>query len=225
VIRRQTQAPEATPCLSEDRRRVSRSRDRRHLPEVRCLSAESDVPIVDTLVYLTSAFRSQGFSPSQRFDPGTPSRLCFKSHPLVGFSGLQSFSRHGQSSCLSTLAALLPSGAPRTRAGRADRVYGVRRVCPDEPDVDARHTPGDPGFRALLRPGVRHFERRVSATRSRCSLGLCPLRGLPTRPLGLTPPLVHLPACRLRRGAANGASGCQSGRAWARRPREPRQPP
>jgi hypothetical protein len=109
-------------------------------------------------------------------------------------------------------------GCSKDASRRADRVYGVRGVCPDEPDVDARHTPGDPGFRALLRPGVRHFERRVSATRSRCSLGLCPLRGLPTRPLGLTPPLVHLPACRLRRGAANGASGCQSGRAWAWHP-------
>jgi hypothetical protein len=105
---------------------ASRSRDRRHLPEVPCLSAESGAPIVDALDCLPSAFRSQGFSPSQRFDPGTPSRLCFKSHPLVGFVGLQSFSRHGQSSCLSTRAALLPSGAPWTRVGRADRVCGLR---------------------------------------------------------------------------------------------------
>jgi hypothetical protein len=64
--------------------------------EVRCLSAESDVPIVYTLDCLPSAFRSQGFSPSQRFHPGTPSWLCFKPHPPIGFMGLQSFSRRGQ---------------------------------------------------------------------------------------------------------------------------------
>jgi hypothetical protein len=45
---------------------------------------------------LPSAFRSQGFSPSQRFDPGAPSWLCFKPHPPIGFMGLQSFSRRSQ---------------------------------------------------------------------------------------------------------------------------------
>ena len=34
---------------------------------------------------LTTTIRSQGFSPSQRFDPGTSLRLCFTPHPLVGF--------------------------------------------------------------------------------------------------------------------------------------------
>lgn len=59
------------------------------------------MPIVDALVCLTNAFRSQGFSPSQRFDPGTPLWLCFKPHPPIGFMGLQSFSRRGQPVCLS----------------------------------------------------------------------------------------------------------------------------
>lgn len=75
---------------------AAHSRNRRHLPEVPCLSTKSDVPIVDTLDCLPSAFRSQGFSPSQRFDPGTPSWLCFKPHPSVGFMGLQSLFRRGQ---------------------------------------------------------------------------------------------------------------------------------
>ena len=34
---------------------------------------------------LTVTFRSQGFSPSQRFGPRTPLRLCFAPHPLIGF--------------------------------------------------------------------------------------------------------------------------------------------
>jgi hypothetical protein len=45
---------------------------------------------------LPSAIRSQGFSPSQRFDPGAPSWLCFKPHPPIGLMGLQSFSRRSQ---------------------------------------------------------------------------------------------------------------------------------
>jgi hypothetical protein len=53
--------------------------------EVRCLSAKSVTVIVLTLVYLTSAFRSQGFSPSQRFDPTATSRLCFTPLPPIGF--------------------------------------------------------------------------------------------------------------------------------------------
>jgi hypothetical protein len=109
---------------SEDGRSSSRSRNRRHLPEVRCLSTESGEPIVDTLDCLPSAIRSQGFSPSQRFDPGSPSWLCFKPHPSLGFMGLQSFSRRGQPWCLSTPVALLPSGAPG-RTGRTDTSVSV----------------------------------------------------------------------------------------------------
>jgi hypothetical protein len=63
----------------------SHHRNRVHLPEVHCLSAKSDMPIVNVTAYLTATLRSQGFSPSQRFDPGTPLRLCFAPHPLVGF--------------------------------------------------------------------------------------------------------------------------------------------
>jgi len=58
--------------MSEDISTRPRSRSRRHLPEVHCLSAKSDAPIVVALVCLTNAFRSQGFAPSQRFDPGAP---------------------------------------------------------------------------------------------------------------------------------------------------------
>ena len=44
-------------------------------------------------VYLTDTVRSQGFSPSQRFDPARTSWLYFTPHPPLGFrNGLQSFS-------------------------------------------------------------------------------------------------------------------------------------
>jgi len=59
----------------------------------------------------------------------------------------------------------------------------------------------DPGSRALLRPGVRHSARRINVEQSRCSPGLLPLRGLPTRPLGANPPLVYLSVRDLRRSA------------------------
>jgi hypothetical protein len=149
---------------------------------------------------LPSAFRSQGFSPSQRFDPGTPSWLYFKPHPPVGFMGLQSFSHRGQPSCLSAFLLLschrVLLDAPANRRAR-----GTSTHPSGKPDRQWRRTNGDPGSRALLRPGVRHSTRRVNVTSSRCSPGLFPLRGVPTRPLGLTPPLVHLSACHLRRGA------------------------
>jgi hypothetical protein len=35
-------------------------------------------------VCLAATFRSQGFSPSQRLNPCTSSRLCFAPHPLIG---------------------------------------------------------------------------------------------------------------------------------------------
>jgi len=41
--------------------------------------------IVHVTACLTATIRSQSFSPSQRFVPSTPSRLCFTPHPLVGF--------------------------------------------------------------------------------------------------------------------------------------------
>jgi hypothetical protein len=123
------------------------------------------------LACLPSAFRSQGFSPSQRFHPGTPSWLCFKPHPPLGFMGLQSFSRRGQPWCLSAPVALLSSGAPRQ--SRTSRLVWMRRhIRSDEPNRRARHTTGGPGSRALLRPGVRHSTRRVNVTQSRCSPGL-----------------------------------------------------
>jgi hypothetical protein len=43
-----------------------------------------------------SPFRSQGFSPSQRFDPRVGLRICFTPHPPLGFQGLQSFSPAAQ---------------------------------------------------------------------------------------------------------------------------------
>jgi len=192
---------------------VSLSRNQRHLPEVRCLSTESDGPIVDALVCLTNAFRSQGFAPSQRFDPGTPSWLCFKPHPSIGFMGLQSFSHRGQPWCLSALSALLPSSAPGHTPNKPVASVADESAWPASRTDHVRHTTGDPDSRALLRPGVRHSARRVNVVQSRCSLDLFPLRGMPTRPLGLTPPLVHLPAATSEKERASGATGCQSGRA------------
>lgn len=97
------------------------------------------MPIVDALVCLTSTFRSQGFSPSQRFHPGTPSWLYFKPHPPIGFMGLQSFSRRGQPWCLSALSALLPSGAPRHTPDKpmasAAREASVRQAGPTALDT------------------------------------------------------------------------------------------
>lgn len=116
---------------------------------------------------------------------------------------------HGSSELFPSRSAAVPLGTP---------LLSCHQALQNEPDKPAtfaghramhsasqthgiRHTAGGPGSRALLRPGVRHSRRRVNVTWSRCSLDLFPLRGIPTRPLGLTPPLVHLRARHLRRGA------------------------
>jgi hypothetical protein len=40
---------------------------------------------------LTGTIRSQGFSPSQRFNPARALRLCFTSHPPIGFLAFRAF--------------------------------------------------------------------------------------------------------------------------------------
>lgn len=95
------------------------------------------MPIVDALVCLTNTFRSQGFSPSQRFDPGTPLRLYFKPHPPVGLMGLQSFSRRGQPRCLSAPHCSL--AIRHSRTSRASRL----RLRDVEPCI---RQAGDMGF-------------------------------------------------------------------------------
>lgn len=42
-------------------------------------------------VYLTDTIHSQGFSPSQRFDPTLALQLCFTLHPPIGFSTFRAF--------------------------------------------------------------------------------------------------------------------------------------
>jgi hypothetical protein len=86
-------------------------------PGVRCLPAKSAPVIVDTPAYLTDAFRSQGFSPSQRFDPTGASRLCFAPLPPIGFGPSELFPP-GQPRGLSAPCALLPFNR---RARHSDR--------------------------------------------------------------------------------------------------------
>jgi hypothetical protein len=96
-------------------------------PEVRCLSAKSTRAIV-TSIYLIDAIRSQGFSPSQRFDPARAVWPCFVPHPLIGFlDGLQSFSHRRQPWRLSTLNALLTSGLSDSRG--STRTTQHTEVC------------------------------------------------------------------------------------------------
>ena len=73
--------------------------------EVRFLSAKPTQVIV-MLVYLTSTVRSQGFSPSQRFDPTRTLWLCFAPHPPIGFWPPKLFP-FSQQSRLSAFVALL----------------------------------------------------------------------------------------------------------------------
>jgi len=72
--------------------------------------------------YLPGTFRSQGFSPSQRFDPTDALWLCFTPHPSLGFQPPEPLP-HSQPSHLSARVALLPL----LREQHTDR---DRRSCP-----------------------------------------------------------------------------------------------
>jgi hypothetical protein len=75
---------------------VSRSRNRRHLPEVQCLSTESDAPIVTRWIASPAPSALRVSHPLSGLIPAHPRGCCFKPHPNLGFMGLQSFSRRGQ---------------------------------------------------------------------------------------------------------------------------------
>lgn len=117
-------------CLA---RRLSRKENRSQRGSndtshgVRCLSTKSATAIVSTPAYLTDAIRSQGFPPSQRFDPTVASRLCFAPHPPIGFRPSELFPP-GQPRSLSALRALLPLGR------RFRRTLRLRRHANTDPD-------------------------------------------------------------------------------------------
>jgi hypothetical protein len=80
-------APMAT-APSTPQRQTGRSQ---HLPRGSVPFDETSGPIVTTWVYLAHAFRSQGFSPSQRFDPDLASWLYFAPLPSIGFFAFRAF--------------------------------------------------------------------------------------------------------------------------------------
>jgi hypothetical protein len=102
--------------------------------------------IVDTPVYLTDAFRSQGFPPSQRFDPTVASRLCFAPHPSIGFWPPELFP-NGQRFSLSASPALLSLSQLFVH-------FTQMHWRTNTDTIDA--FPIDSDFRALIRPIVRH---------------------------------------------------------------------
>jgi hypothetical protein len=136
-------------------------------------------------VFLTDTIRSQGFSPSQRFCPTQTLWLYFAPHPLIGFRPSELFPPEPAVMSLDILC----SPAIRRPCHLANQmpIRKTRQVLRQAADTGYVER-GRPGFRALLQPGVRHLAWRVSAVQSRCSLGLCPLRGLPARLLAKASP-------------------------------------
>lgn len=170
-------------------------------------------------VCLPDAFRSQSFSPSQRFSPGHSSWLCFTPHPPLGFMDLQSFS-HPTSRDVSrhpVLSCRRPRPHNETTFRSACPVWHLQRIGPTSGRSMSLCAQQWSGSRALLLPGIRHSPLRVNVAESRCSLGLHPLRGLPARPMGERPPLLHLPPHLggMPPSHVSGATGSRSSRAWA----------
>jgi hypothetical protein len=109
------------------------------------------------------------------------------------------------------VARTTPTGgldiSPLTDSTEADSGVGERSGPLARRDVRSAHRSADGSrkagwsilrqaracdFRALLRPSVRTRGMSLNMRPSRCSLDLWPLRGLPVRPLGKSPPLMCL---------------------------------
>ena len=120
-------------------------------------------------VYLTGTIRSQGFSPSQRFEPARAPWLCFTPHPPLGFRSSELFPR-GQPQHLSVLVTLVPLQlAPvslgRTRAPPSPPTSATSRGLPLPPahpkwcsrlPVDGiQHQPGTRTTEVIQEPNER----------------------------------------------------------------------
>jgi len=103
-------------------------------------------------VCLPGTLRSQGFSPSQRFSPARALRLCFASHPPIGFSVFRAFPTQSAvapldarcsfvvSSSSGSVGFPLPSLLPQPFIARQDRLqtsFALRIVC--APQRASRH--------------------------------------------------------------------------------------
>jgi hypothetical protein len=113
----------------------------------------------DTSVCLTDAIRSQGFSPSQRFDPARASWLCFTPHPPTGFRPSELFPL-SQSLRLSTPVALMSLG--QLHAFRTSRLALRPRSWTIRPDLPHAKTEPLTSARATLHHnlGINRARRR-----------------------------------------------------------------
>jgi hypothetical protein len=95
-------------------------------------------------VCLSGTLRSQGFSPSQRFSPARALRLCFASHPPIGFPVFRAFPTQSAvapldarcsfvvSSSSGSVGFPLPSLLPQPFIARHDRLQtscALRIIC------------------------------------------------------------------------------------------------
>jgi len=101
---------------------------RRHLPWGSAPFGVSGLGDRSVLVYLTSTIRSQGFSPSQRFDPARAAWFCFAPHPPLGFWPPELFplSQPQRLSTPVTLMSLKPAPVP---SSKLDSSFAPAFVC------------------------------------------------------------------------------------------------
>lgn len=89
VLGRSVPLPQATPHSTRPKTVpgvAARSHRIDEVPSVRFSGPSTKSPLaIVALVYLTSTIRSQGSSPSKRFDPASGLWVCFTPHPPMGF--------------------------------------------------------------------------------------------------------------------------------------------
>jgi hypothetical protein len=103
---------------------------RRQLPWGSGPSGVSTWAIV-VLVCLSSTIRSQGFSPSQRFDPARALWLCFAPHPPIGFLvAFRAFPSRSAVTPLSALCSLVVSACAGFARASSTSTFAPAPRCP-----------------------------------------------------------------------------------------------
>jgi len=180
VAKLRSTRPKTTPSSAARSHRIDEA------PPMKFSGPSTKPPLAIVVpVYLTSTIRSQGSSPSQRFDPASGLWVCFTPHPPMGFSVFRASPARASRSA---------SRRPLLSCRSVDRdVYPVLlRLCDNmHPKTHVTTTePTSTSERCSSRASVT---RRwvVHPPPGRCSLDLSSPSRLPARSLGDRPPLLR----------------------------------
>lgn len=200
------------------------SRSRRHLPEVLCLSAKSDTPIVARWIASPAPSALRVSHPLSGLIPA---------YPVTVFQVTSAPRLHGPSELFPSRSAVVPLGTrcslaigrSKTHRTSRRRLRSSRSQSPASRQIGKKMplealVPELCSNRASVTPCTESTPHEAAAL---LAFFLFEANQLDRWDYAL-PSCTCLPAS-FEKAPAGGAPGCQSGRAWTQLPRESRQPP